>query len=345
MCQTSLDDVPVQGVLRNISWTWVTVVALLAMLGGLSWNWWRATPRLDAEMQGIEHHPIQPMTATPTPYHLATPTPLPPTPTSQLVLTPVTPSPTPTPFIHLVKSGETLLAIAARYDVALQDLMQANGLDEEAARRLRVGQELIIPGSTYTSETTIGEATEIAPTRRVIHTVQPGDTLISIAVQYGADLDAIIAANPGVNPDLIYVSQQIVVPLLPPTSTPTPTFTPTPTSTPGPPLKAPTLLTPADGQVFEGPDASIVLNWATLETLNKGQMYLVEVEVPKQPSIIQHVTHSTSWRMPAELWPNGGEHTFLWRVTIVEQPPDATGDPVTWNRLSPPSPVRHFEWH
>lgn len=345
MCQMPLDDMPMQGVLRNVSWTWVMVVALLAILGGLGWNWWRAVPRLDTETQtGTEHSPAQRMGATPTPYHLATPTPIPPTPTSELVPTPITPSPTPTPLIHVVKSGETLLLIAAQYDVALRDLMQANGLDEEAARRLRVGQELIIPRAVDGGRAVTTEATKVAPTRRVIHTVQPGDTLISIAVHYGADLDAIIAANPDINPDLIYVSQKIVVPLLPPTPTPTLTLTPTPTSTPGPPLKAPTLLYPADGQIFEGPDASIVLSWATVETLSKGQMYLVEIEIPRQPFVIQHITYSTSWRLPAELWPNGGEHTCLWRVTIVEEPPDAASDPVTWYHISASSPARRFEW-
>ena len=345
MCQMSLDDMPMQGVLRNVSWTWIVVVAFLAMLGGLSWNWWRAASHPDAKTQTeTEHNSAQHVGATATPYHLATPTSVSHTPTSTLVPTPVTPSPTPTPLIHVVKSGETLLQIAAYYDVTLKELMQANALDEEAARRLRVGQEIIIPGPVNASAVMTREATKAVPTRRIIHTVQPGDTLISIAVHYGADLDAIIAANPGINPDLIYVSQQIVVPLLPPTSTPTSTLTPTPTSTPGPPLKAPTLLYPADGQIFEGPEASIVLSWATVETLSREQMYLVEVEVPNQPSVIQHATYSTSWRLPTELWPNGDEHTCLWRVTIVKKPSNATGDPTIWEHISPPSLVRHFEW-
>ena len=345
MCHMPLDNLSAQGVLRGISWTWVVAVALLVVLGGLGWSWWRALARPDAQAPAAAwQNAVPSVVATPTPYHLATPTPIPPTPTPQLALTPATPSPTPTPVVHVVKSGETLLLIAAYYHVALKDLMQANGLNEESARRLRVGQELIIPGAVGVSGTVTKEATKVVPTRRVIHTVQPGDTLISIAIQYGADLDAIIAANPGINPDLIYVSQKIVVPLLPPTSTPTPTFTPTPTSTPGPPLKAPILLYPADGQIFEGAETSVVLSWAAMETLSKEQMYLVEVEIPGQPSVIPYVTQGTAWRLSAELRPNVGEHTCLWRVTIVERPSDATSDPSNWPRLSPPSPVRRFEW-
>ncbi|MDW8070494.1 MAG: LysM peptidoglycan-binding domain-containing protein [Anaerolineae bacterium] len=339
-----LDDVSVPGMLRGVSWTWVVAVVLLVMLGAVGWGWWRAVPRPAAQTPAEKgQNAVQSMTATPTPYHLATPTPVPPSPTPPIP-TPATPSPTPTPLVHVVKSGETLLAIAAYYHVALQDLMQANGLNEESARRLRVGQELIIPGAVDIAKTAAKEATKVAPTRRIIHTVQPGDTLISIAVQYGADLDAIIAANPGINPDLIYVSQQLVVPLLPPTPTPTPTFTPTPTSTPGPPLQAPVLLYPADGQIFEGIETPVVLSWAAVETLSKGQMYLVEVEIPGQPSVIQHVTQATLWRLSAELRPRGSEHTCLWRVTVVEQLPGAPSDPITWPRLSLPSPVRRFEW-
>ncbi|GEM_PF-6753230 len=346
MCHRPLDDVVVPGALRSISWTWVVAVALLAMLGGLSWNWWRAAPDSGTGREKQTQHGVPPSAvATPTSYHLATPTSIPPTFTPRIELTPPSPSPTPTPLIHVVKSGETLLLIASYYDVELQDLMQANGLDEAAARRLRVGQELVIPGAAGPSaEVTRGKETRVVPVRRVVHTVQPGDTLISIALQYGADLDAIIAANPDINPDLIYVSQQIVVPLLPPTSTPTSTPTPTPTSTPGPPFQAPVLLYPTEGQIFEGADAFVTLSWVAVEELNREQAYLVEIEVPGQPTVIQHVTQSTSWRLSPELWPVGTERNCFWRVTIVERSSDGEAIPAAWRRLSPPSQVRHFEW-
>jgi LysM repeat protein len=53
--------------------------------------------------------------------------------------------PTPTPFVHIVQQGETLLGIALRYGVALEDLLLVNpGVDPGF---LTIGQQLRIPGS------------------------------------------------------------------------------------------------------------------------------------------------------------------------------------------------------
>ena len=47
------------------------------------------------------------------------------------------------PTIHVVQSGETLGTISQRYDVTVEDIMAANGLDNP--NFLSVGQELIMP--------------------------------------------------------------------------------------------------------------------------------------------------------------------------------------------------------
>ncbi|HEY44453.1 MAG TPA: LysM peptidoglycan-binding domain-containing protein [Anaerolineae bacterium] len=52
--------------------------------------------------------------------------------------------PSPTPLVHVVQRGETLLGIAIRYAVELEQLLLANpGIDP---RFLSIGQEVIIPG-------------------------------------------------------------------------------------------------------------------------------------------------------------------------------------------------------
>lgn len=71
-------------------------------------------------------------TAPPT----VTPAPYTPAPTA-------TPTVTPTPIIHEVKAGESLLAVAAQYDVSVNALQDANGITDP--RALQVGQQLIIP--------------------------------------------------------------------------------------------------------------------------------------------------------------------------------------------------------
>src|SRR5690554_4035011 len=45
-----------------------------------------------------------------------------------------------------------------------------------------------------------------------IYTVRSGDTIYNIAKRYNTSLNAIIIANPEINPNLIHIGQQIVVP-------------------------------------------------------------------------------------------------------------------------------------
>ncbi len=55
--------------------------------------------------------------------------------------------------LHIVQEGETLAGIAERYGFTWIDLMNYNGLTEEQAVNLQIGQELIIPPSPEQSET------------------------------------------------------------------------------------------------------------------------------------------------------------------------------------------------
>jgi len=66
------------------------------------------------------------------------------TPAAPELLIRPTPGPSPTPLTHLVEQGDTLLGIAIRYGVELNDLLVANaGVNP---RFLSVGQAILIPG-------------------------------------------------------------------------------------------------------------------------------------------------------------------------------------------------------
>lgn len=319
----------VRGGLASVSWLWVGAVALVAALVAVGWSRWRE------QSQPVVIVPTVAPTAT------YTPTPVPTTtPTSSPTVT-ASPVPSPTPIIHVVQSGETIIYIASYYGTTPGAIMEANGLDETSARLLRPGQELLIP-STGPVGGPVPGSTEQPP--QLIHEVQSGETLSSIADQYATTVEAILSANKLDSPDLIYVGQELIVPLMPPTPTPTLTPTPTPTATPGPPYPAPGLLSPANDAVFQGQDAVIVLNWTSVGVLSDNQVYLVELETPASAVPVTYTTQGTSWRLPSDLWPGGRHRTLTWRVTVVQQGNSASDGQPVWEPLSPPTEARRFVW-
>jgi len=133
------------------------------------------------------------------------------------------PTPTPAPFKHVVQPGETLTTIAARYGVNFLTLVEVNGL--ESPDTLAEGTELLIPGmaapATTTTEADAGDASDASPGAddnagvsglSVTHIVQPGETLSTIAADYGIDATALAAANNLANPNMLRVGQQLIIP-------------------------------------------------------------------------------------------------------------------------------------
>ena len=99
----------------------------------------------DDETPAVATTPTPAMTLTPDDPNaafdavIATPTPVP-TPTA----TPVPrPTPTPTVTVYVVQPGDTLSGIAARFNVTVDDLVEANRIVNPDA--LEVGQEITIP--------------------------------------------------------------------------------------------------------------------------------------------------------------------------------------------------------
>lgn len=97
---------------------------------------------------------------------------------------------------HVVAAGENLTAIALRYGVTVDALMQANGLNNPDV--IYAGQELVIPRANASGEQ--------------IYVVQSGDTLAAIASRYGVTADALIAANGLAGANSIAVGQQLTIP-------------------------------------------------------------------------------------------------------------------------------------
>ena len=123
---------------------------------------------------------------TPTaPWHTLTPTP--------------TPSPAAQSFAYLVQPGDTLYALGRRYGTTVQAIMAANGM---ATTRLLAGQTITIP---------IGGTTQPSP---LVHIVQPGETLSSIARTYNTTVWAIMSAN-GLTSHTIWAYRVLYIPVAP----------------------------------------------------------------------------------------------------------------------------------
>lgn len=86
---------------------------------------------------------------------------------------------------HRVEEGETLSIIAKRYRTTSYAIAQANNLDED--RRIQLGEKLIIP-------VTSGRATGLVVEKErnlVRYTVQPGDTLASVARDFDVTIQQV----------------------------------------------------------------------------------------------------------------------------------------------------------
>jgi uncharacterized membrane protein/LysM repeat protein len=116
-------------------------------------------------------------------------------------------------LVYVVQPGDTLTALAERFDLDPYVLAGVNSLAEPGP--LLTGEELRIPG--------------------VVYSVQLGDTLADIAAAFGVPLAVVMAANAIEDPDSIRGGQRLAIPgggtALPMVRTPSPTATPTPTST------------------------------------------------------------------------------------------------------------------
>lgn len=298
---------------------------------------------------------------------IVTPGPTVEVPSTLLRTSPPTATAEPTRFLaHIVKAGENLTSIATDYGTTVEAIVAANHIEDP--RSLRTGQELIIPLAGSVGGPTSVPGAPTAPSRGtevVVHVVQPGESLLGIALQYDTSVEVIMAANNIADAQWIFAGQELIIPLGTPTPVPTPTPRPTPTSTPGPPYAAPDLLDPAEGETFRGEEADIVLNWASVGILAEDEWYILRLRLMSEP-VYQHPsvwTKVTSWRVPASLYPSAllrtdpsttlrtgpsveaESHLFRWDVTVVRHTgtrPDGQPDGIA---ISPMSAIRSFFWY
>lgn len=119
--------------------------------------------------------------------------------------------------IHEVQATDrNLWRISLYYGVTVHEIAAASGIAN--INLIRVGQRLTIPGCGTTgnrppptSIPTSGD-TGIPPVGSQVYVVRQNDTLFQISLRYGVPVQTLAAVNSIVNPNLIFIGQQIVIP-------------------------------------------------------------------------------------------------------------------------------------
>lgn len=288
-----------------------------------------------------------------------------------------TPTRRPTPYVikYVVKSGDTLIEIAQRFNVTVDQIRDVNNLSSDL---IHVGDELFIPQPTPTpravaggpsptpspTETatalafntptlialnlTPGTPTTPTPTPGVVlYYVQTGDTLGTIAKAYSTTVESLMSLNSMKNTS-IRAGQPISVPVGAswiPTLTPTVYIQPTETLTPEYAYGAPMLLAPGQDATVKG---TVNFQWTAVGVLSADEYYVLSLRYPDGDDEITrsfNAGQSTVYRLDTPSADNGATE-FTWYVIAVRASGCGPASPAAVQpcAVSPPSERRTFTW-
>jgi LysM repeat protein len=106
---------------------------------------------------------------------------------------------------YIVQRGDTLSAIAVRYNTTVQAIKNANGL---ASSVIYPNQGLWVPVGVYVPPV----YTPPSPPAGQYYWVQPGDTLFRIGLRFGTNIYRIAEANGLLNLNRIYAGVPLFIP-------------------------------------------------------------------------------------------------------------------------------------
>lgn len=106
----------------------------------------------------------------------------------------------PNGFLYTIKAGDTYWQLAQRFGTTVEAIQMANpGVNPN---NLQIGQVICIPTKKPAPKCPNG----------FLYTIKAGDTYWILAQRYGTTVDAIIKANPGVDPNNLQIGQVICIP-------------------------------------------------------------------------------------------------------------------------------------
>ncbi len=223
-------------------------------------------------------------------------------------------------IFHVVESGQSFWAIAIAYHITIHDIEVWNNISRSSG--LRIGQKLFIPTSNtegYATPTPVGMVVTSTPDAdgKIIHVVQPYQTLITIAQAYNVSVDSILALNGLTMDSVLQIGEKLLIN----GGSVTPSATPRPLS----PVEK---LTPAsDGKYYHVVQSGETLSWiASLYNVTLANLLAwnglnsASILLPGQ-KILLEVTP------PATITYTPGPATATRTVTPTPVPPTATSTP------------------
>ena len=129
---------------------------------------------------------------------------------------------------HTVAPGETLFSIARNHRVTLEALREANRFSQNHV--LRVGERIRIPHPGFAANTGPVPLGPTGGTVRIEHIVAPGETLFSIARNWGVTLVALRETNGFSQNHVLRVGERIRIPYPAFVAGPPPTMPPGPSN-------------------------------------------------------------------------------------------------------------------
>lgn len=306
-------------------------------------------------------------TAVPTPQPTATPTLPPPTATD----VPPTPEPiasaTPTNPSTLTATRQPTLSAIVQALPVVTTADAVTAANTEARKSQTTTVTILQPTATD-----IPTPSATATTAPLTYEVQPGDTPLGIAEQFGISVDELLALN-GLSVNdarRLRVGQVLTIAAAaPPTATPAPTATtasatasptPTPTATPAA-TNTPQPTTRVDAPMLRSPEngsslscsSNNALIWLPVAFVRNSDQYLLHLGFLNGYSAdgSEQVTWILEQLRPANvtLWdldeglcglaPQAAGRQWRWYVEVVE--PAGNG----WQPVSPPSAIGSFSWN
>ncbi|HBG23091.1 MAG: LysM domain-containing protein [Syntrophaceticus sp.] len=100
--------------------------------------------------------------------------------------------------LYTIQAGDTFFLLSQRFNVPLDAILAANpGVDPQ---NLQIGQIVCIPSAPP------------SPCPGFFYVIQAGDTFFLLSQRFNVPLDAILAANPGVDPNNLQIGQRVCIP-------------------------------------------------------------------------------------------------------------------------------------